>query len=484
MATGKKTAETPKPTQLNLVGGKKVLPRPNLTNRRPKLNYRLGSQTEDFISSRLQNQIDDFRQWYISRKLAEKTFNNHLITLKQFFGWLIRYELASQWQPLQGDEKAARFKAILDSFCFESMIPFFPLPKRSRFTTRSEYIEAKEDAKDIRTEEAEETLKLFERFLDFYSATHSTRGNLIGMSVNVTKYLYKNQIDESNIETIPPILLKLKALRRVEEKGARNSPRAVPIEKKFIEYEEVLRVVVELKKLADQKKRTDNRPRVPSAIASAYSRFLMISFLSLLPPDRQQFIRELEIGTSFARGCFGRGDIFIPEAQMSDPSQAGWCINLTKYKTHKTYGDCKITLPNYSFGDGTNLYDYVDLWLNHYRALFKPKGNWLFVRRYEGDKWTNESVHGMVVTVFHRRALKPVNPHMLRHIFNTHLEESHAPITVKSASRKFMKQSDKVAESSYSHAITDRAVAPAITYMKGMITEAFQNSFDLPSKNE
>jgi len=492
----KESVESSTPAPLNLVGGKKVPPIPKLTDIKHKSDYALGSQPGDFINLRLENEINQFRQWYVfKKKLSETIFNSRLKSLNQFFGWLIRYELASQWQTLQGEdqekeqreeqekEQTAKFRKIMDGFCFETLIPFNPLPKRSRFTTRSEYIEAKEDVKDIRSEKADDALKLFKDFLDFYSENHSTREFLISMAISLTQYLYRDEIDETNLETIPSILLKLKVLKRTEKEEAKNSPKAVPIEKKFISYEEVLQVVVELKKRADQQERVYYRtkdkthfgPRTPQAMALACSRFLIVSLLSLLPPDRQQLVRELEIGTSFARGYFGPGNIFVPEDEMDEPSQAGWCFNLTKYKTRKTYGDCKITLPNYPFGDGTFLYDYVDLWLNQYRSLLNPRGNWLFVKHKKGDKLKAADVHNIVVTAFHRHTGKAVNPHLLRHIFNTHLEESNAPQDVKAASRKLMKQSDKMGETTYNHGINDRQVAPAIRYMGGMITKAFES---------
>ncbi len=64
---------------------------------------------------------------------------------------------------------------------------------------------------------------------------------------------------------------------------------------------------------------------------------------------------------------------------------------------------------------------------------------------------------------------------MLRHIFNTHLEESNAPQDVKTSSRKLMKQSNEMGETKYNHGINDRHAAPAIKYMKGMITKAFES---------
>lgn len=481
--------KAPELIQLKLAGGKKVLPVPKLTNRDKKPKYTLGSQPEDFINPRLQQQIDGWEKWYLSRKLGKRTWQNDLVFLKQFFGWFVRYELASEWQGLHGDERTAKFRIILDSFCFETMIPFIPLPKRSSFATRSEYLEAREDAKDIRIEEAEQAIKLIKRFLNFYSENYNTREFLIEVAMSVTRYVYNDHIDESNLETIPPILLKLKSLRKAGSRDGKNAPRVVSIDKKFIDYEEVLRVVVKLKQLTDQTERAKFRsktklhtePRAPVSVAWACSRFLIIALLSLLPPDRQQLIRDLEIGKSFAKGCFGRGDIFIPECEMDDPGQAGWCINLTHYKTHATYGDCKITLPNYPFGDGTTLYDYLDLWLNHYRPILEPKGNWLFVRHKKGDQWQGTDLCAMIVKVFNRYAGKPVNPHMLRHIFNTFLEEKNVPKDVKTASRKLMKQSDKIAETVYNHAITDRVVAPAIEYLHGLILETFQNSSE-PSK--
>lgn len=423
----KESVEAPTPTPLRLVGGKKVPLVPRLTDRKQKPSYALGSQSDDFINPRLENEINQCRYWYITtKKLSEAVFIENFKRLRQFFGWLIRHEQASQWQTLEGEEKTAKFKEIMDGFCLENLIPFDPLPKRSQFTTRSEYLEAKEDAKDIRDEKADETIKFFKRFLDFYTENHATRGLLVKMAISFTEYLYRDEINATKPETIPPILLNLKSLVKTEKEEQQNSPRAVPIEKKFISYEEVLQVVVELKKRADQQKRVSKRKktkngsksRAPRAIACDCSRFLIISFLSLLPPDRQQLVRELEIGTSFARGYFGPGNIFVPEDEMDEPSQAGWCFNLTKYKTRKTYGDCKITLPNYPFGDGTFLYDYVDLWLNQYRSLLNPKGNWLFVKHRKGDKWAGTDVYGTVVHAFHRYTGKVVNPHLLRHIFN------------------------------------------------------------------
>jgi len=478
------SVEAPIPARLNLVGGKKVSRIPKLTDRKRKPKYVLGSQPEDFINPRLENEINQLRYWHITTKeLSEVTFNNHLIHLKQFFGWLIRYEQASQWQTLEGKKKTAKLKEIMDSFCLETLIPFNPLPKRSQFKTQSKYKKAKEDVIEIRDEKADDAQKLFERFLDFYTKNYATRGFLTQMAISVTKYLYCGEIKETKLETIPPILLNLKALAKTEKGKGEGSPRAVPIEEKFIPYEEVLQVVVELKKRADQQERVDREtktktylcPRAPQAMAWDCSRFLIVSFLSVFPPDRQQLVRDLEIGTSFARGCFGAGNIFTPEDEMGDPSQARWCFNLTKYKTHKTYGDCKITVPNYSFGDGTTLYDYIDLWLNQYRSLLNPKGNWLFVRHRRGDKWKGEDVWKMVVKVFHRYTGKGVNPHLLRHIFNTHLEETNASKDVKSASRKMMKQSDKMGSTKYNHAITDRQVAPAIEYMRGLVDKAFNS---------
>ena len=478
----KESVEAPIPARLYLAGGKKVLPIPKLTDRKKKPTYKLGSQPDDFINSKLENQINEFRGWYVSeRELSEVTFDASLIHLKQFFGWLIRYERASQWQTLQGKEKTDKFKEIMNGFCLETLIPFNPLPKRSHFKTHSKYKKAKEDVIDIRDEKADDAQKLFERFLGFYTKNRVSKGFLTRMAINVTQYLYRGEIDETKSETVPSILLKLKALIKTERKEGEGAPRAVPIEKKFVSYEEVLQAVVELKKLADQQERIRTRtktktgfePRSPQEVARACSRFLIVSFLSLLPPDRQQLVRDLEIGTSFARGCFRTGDIFTPEDEMDDPSQANWCFNLTKYKTRKTYGDFKITVPNYPFGDGTTLYDYIDLWLNQYRSLLNPKGDWLFVKHREGGKWKAGDVWNMVVKVFYRHTGKAVNPHLLRHIFNTHLEETNAPQDVKSASRKLMKQSDKIGSTRYNHAITDRQVAPAIEYMGGMITEAF-----------
>lgn len=504
----KESVEAPPPARLNLVGGKKVPQRLRLTDKEKKPNYTLCSQKDDFINPRLENQINEFHKWYVTTKdLSEVAFNTNLGYLKQFFGWLIRYERASEWQTTQEEKqtlqekqtleekektlqeqekaKAARFKEVLDSFCLETLIPFDPLLKRTNFPhlTTQEYRDAEDDFKVIRRERANDAKKLFERFLDFYSKNHATRGFLTNMAISVTQYLYRDAIDEIDPVTIPPILLHLKVLVKAEKGKEQNSPRAVPIEKKFVSYKEALQVVVELKKRADQKERVRGRtrnktkmyfePRSPQEVARACSRFLMIAFLSLLPPDRQQLVRELEIGISFVRGCFGAGNVFIPEDKMSDPSQANWCFNLTKYKTHKTYGDVKITVPNYPFGGGTTLYTYIDLWLNQYRSLLNPEGDWLFVRHNKGDKWEGNDVWSMVVTVFHRQTGKSVNPHMLRHIFNTYLEETNAPKDVKSASRKLMKQSDKIGSTKYNHAITDRVVAPAIEFMRGMVAEAF-----------
>lgn len=76
------------------------------------------------------------------------------------------------------------------------------------------------------------------------------------------------------------------------------------------------------------------------------------------------------------------------------------------------------------FDDGTCVYDYLNLWLSTYRQyLVKGDTKTFFVRELKGDQHNCCSVWSMFKSFFKRKAKVEVNPHQLRHIFATYINE-------------------------------------------------------------
>lgn len=424
-----------------------------VTGKPCKARYSLGAVDGDYLNETLNDQIVRLEQYLAGRKLAPCTLELTLVELKRFLGWLVHYKGYS-----------------LAELTFESVIQFSPLyPPRDYSKPRVEWLEAKEDAKDMAEEVARKNINLIEEYLNFYSDQSRTKALALDSLVRVAQFLYKDETRDDEPFRDIPIIKHIWRKRAVEEKILRRQPNVVPIEKKTLDdWASVVLVLQGLKYEADlthtdvrnSSCRTGYRKkkRPPNAIAKSYRRFLTLAFLVLLPPDRVQMLQSLELGVTLLRGSVkGRfpNERFTPaDEKMADSPKAFWYIKLTNYKTAGKHGVFHMPVPDFWLGN-KSFYQYIEEWLNVHRAVYKPEHNYFFLAK-TGHAVSPRNIWAQFTKAFTRLAGKPVGPHMLRHIYRTDINRFEAKDDafkemVSETVGKMMRHKTKTANTDYNH---------------------------------
>lgn len=428
---------------------------------------------------RLDKSIDDFYGWMLSSgkfKEGASTPRTRLENVERCLGWLHKYE-----------------GIPIEDLSLNSIIQFAKRPKRTQFPPtvvgQQEWEAADYYAKATAKEMAINDIKMIKKYLNFYSENIRTRSIVTDSVKTLAGYIYDSEItfyDSSgdiDEEYIPSIIKHLRKLQS-SETADKNCPPAVDEDLKFVEYPEALRVVLELKKEADTTIGQNSRRRAIKGVARSYQHFLVIAFLCLFPPERQQIIRCLKLGASFAKGCVVRGPKFIPAEQMKDPSQAKWCFNIPKeeQKMGYIYGDYVIPLFNFVFEDGSTLHEYIDRWVEYYRLAFDPKEDYLFIGTKKGTQLSSTRIWEMVRRKFFLYLGKPTNPHLLRKIYKTFLKESKVPGYIEDLASKAMKHSREIADKVYNLALLEEELRPIFEFNQQVINamvkdeENYENS--------
>lgn len=452
----------------------------NISGKLKREKYSLGTCWGDYTTFNLHLQLKEFRR-FLAKELNQKevTIENNNYCVHQFFGWLYRFN-----------------NIQLDDLSLEQLVSYVPLKlEREDFKSRAAYLDAQADAKDKAKEAAKKTVKLAEKYMEFYSGVAKSRLVVLNILINIAKFLYKNDTDydeAKNFEDIP-VVQQLRRCYRTHSGIAKVSPKVVPYEKKSVPWPETLKVLWHLKQEADLEflyhkehrsstgRRKDKRSE--AAIATSIQRFLIVSFLVMLPPDRQQFIRSLEMGKTLVKGAFING-LFVPVEKMSKPSEAEWYsfLSVNEYKTGNTYGKFEGRIPNFNLGD-KSFYDYIELWVSKYRAtLVKPNNEaikHMFIKPIVGTKFTTDGVWSLVRSVFMRFTGVPVNPHSLRHCYRTFLNDSNASVEVKRGAAIWMKHDELTAEKHYNQQPKQHQIEPVLEYNQKLV-EDFFNSYQSP----
>jgi hypothetical protein len=315
-------------------------------------------------------------------------------------------------------------------------------------------------AKEVRREEERQGIKAVERlFRQFAAYTHAQSiGRLVELDwlIRLTKYLYDEDIQEVGEEGIS-ILKCLKRLRKQLRKKAEEEASRLPYGEVSLGREALLSLIVRLKHLATQEKGINGkRPLALSTRARHMQQFLLIALLGLIPPRRRRVLVELEVGRTLRRGL--RIDRrFIPVEELPDSSQARWyfTLNPEDYKTGKVNGVDWTPIENWTFEDGTTLYDYIDRWLQDLRPQLNPQHQGFFIQTGHG-----RSVAGARVTaeIFYR---------WCRHATERHAGVSVAPKTFRKMYVSLIKSLPHITEADL------EAVAAAMGHSRQMQEQVY-----------
>ena len=304
-------------------------------------------------------------------------------------------------------------------------------------------------------EEAKETRTLVEEYLTWQGGHPSSALIAIGAVINVAKYLYRAQTDDDeydNFEDIP-VIRRLRRLVVEKAEEAKNAVPAVPYTSKSIPWEQTKKVVLAVQLEADLKTQpSTDKPRSDGAVARSIQNLLILLLFMSQPPDRSRTIYEFEVGRTLRFGQY-KDERFTEAKDLPLNVKAIWWIHLEPkdYKTGNTYGDVwdglHDTAPGF-LGDGKTMYDYIDLWLKQYRAVFKPTHKCLLTA--EHNKALNDrGLRSRVRDIFFKHTGVPVSPKEIRKMYVTFLKTSGASEQVMEGARNRMRHSQKTQNEDY-----------------------------------
>jgi hypothetical protein len=348
------------------------------------------------------------------------------------------------------------------------------------------FLEALAISKEVQRKTEKQTVKhveqLFQRFASYTFGQSVSRRQEVHWLIRLTKYVYRDDIQELGPRAIP-ILQFLQQLRQQLQQKAKGETSRLPYEEGSLNREPLLEMLYRLKHLATQEKDVHGkRDLTLSTRALNIQRFLILALLSVLPPRRRRVIAELSLDKTFRQGL--RIDRrFVPVAELRDPSQAMWYYTLDAeaYKTGRTKGKDWSPIVNWQFGDGTALYDYIDIWLTELRPLLKPQHDFVFVKpgfgtAVAGTPISSDTVYNWCRQVTERHTDTAVAVKTFRKMYVTYVKSipdvTEAELDAIAAA---MGHSREMQEKVYNQLGNDETVAPVIDFQRRINQNYLEN---------
>jgi len=435
--------------------------------------YKLGSRPGDFVNSALEKQLNDLVA-YLSEKRRPPTIETGLTQTKLLLGWLHR-------------EKGIP----LEDLRLESIVPFIPVNpilddyKRKKGRDKGvvdtrRYDAAKFTLQQEAEEQAPKTVGRIKEYLTWRGSHPGSDAIALGAFINVAKFLYQKETKKKKTFGDIKVIEGLREPHNECKRLAKTAPPTVPYSEKSIPWEDALKVLRAVQKEADLRAQPSNRstPLAETTIARNIQNLLTLLLFMASPPDRSRTFYELEVGRTFVFGQYKNGK-FTAAAKMKNPDEAEWLFHLfpADYKTGDIYGETWDSLPDTPEGflaDGKTLYYYLDLWLNQYRAVFKPTHKCLLTAS-KGKPLDSVSMYTRVRELFFKHTGVPVTPKELRKMYVTYLKDSEATEAELEGAAASMHHSRKMQSEIYDQQKRGNKVAPVEEFHKRSMTAAFKD---------
>lgn len=393
----------------------------------------LGDRLEKKYPDRSEIEI----QFIINSELEklETEFNSVLEFLEKNRRDITIDGIKNSYYRLLGWEYLQKPNLTIEDISLSSIVPIVDTKVGRCKTPEERYIkegEKREEAMD----KTDERLEWLENFFEDYRITSAgTAQKYIDSLITISKFYYQkitNKRRYSNYEDIEFIC----ALRVLRNRCAETMEgrRIKPI---MLNYSEVIQVMKSLKADFDHEcyerldRRKNNKQYLQKSEKSNIQRaknlqkFLKLMLVTIYPPERQRTLRELTFGKTLKFGTVDELGYFRELDPFDYKNNEGMYFIVLNPEDHKNGNEhYQDALLNRVFEDGTCVYDYLNLWLGTYRQyLVKGDTNTFFVREKKGEQHTCGSVLSMFKNFFNRKAEVKVNPHQLRHIFATYINE-------------------------------------------------------------
>jgi integrase len=305
-------------------------------------------------------------------------------------------------------------------------------------------------------------------FLDFLEGERGVSANGLMSSISpiniLVKYQHNSESEDKDFRDIPAMAVIRRHLNEIREKQKTQKP-VIDNSAKWLNLPEILTKVVEPLRLECAYRINNHGVRTDNAIAASFQRFLMLGFLTFIPPRRQQEWRDLKISSSCLLTDKPKnltsGQFIHPLPADRDKEKfygylykdvdGKWYKDTPpeSYKTGDTYGYQKLEIPNNVFKeDGKSLYDYLEAFLYGYfrdskgnwvsggkkingdvtlkngkwhnlRMSFEPAHNFFFMQSKKGYPLTEKDFAYIIRAAAHRLTGQLLTPHLLRDIYAT-----------------------------------------------------------------
>ena len=466
------------------IGGKTILKNdPSLYLKELKAKYPNLSEEKIFQKAEysLKNIFKTFDSFieYRKKTCRERTCNKELDSILRFIGW---YKIDNNLS--------------IEQLNIKEIIPVI-----------SPYIEYKEEELNddnfitkvakkewVLKKRIKDKSKKFIFFLNKYLFEHKTNIKVSSKEIIVQsliyfcRFLYKNITDVEENDDYQDISLinRLRVFNRdlakiTEIKGKKEEN--VPFT-----WEEIELVCERLRKEANQNfeyhklhKNNKGHKLTKRKKALHLQKFLVIAFFCVMPPDRQRTFRELTFGETLKYGIRDKNNIFRSHETLEAEEIPKYYIHLLphQYKTGKTYGTYWYEINNIEYEDNTRFYDYLNQWLfEGYRDELATveKTNAVFIRTLEGvsfksgdegkDKNEANCFGAFIKNIFQRKTKYPLNPHALRNIYVTHINNLGLPEETRKAIAYMMHHDLETANKTYNKQTPDEKIALGVDYLK------------------
>lgn len=433
--------------------GKKTI-RIDRISLRDRLEKKYLERSEKEIQFILDSQLERLEtEFNHTLEFLEKTRRD--ITINSIKGFY--YRLLG-WEYLQND------LLTIEDISLNSIIPIVDTRVGKCQTPQERYIKEGEKRQEA-IDQTDERLEWLENFFDDYGITSTgTAQKYIDSLIALSKFYYKaitNKRRYSNYEDIEFIC----ALRVLRNRCAKTMQgrKVKPI---MLTHSEVIEVMKSLKADFDHeyyerlvttknnKQYLKKTPKDNIQRAKSLQKFLMLMLLTVYPPERQRTLRELTLGKTLKFGTVDELGYFRELDPFDYKNNQGTYFIVLNPEDHKNGNEhYQDALFNRVFDDGTCVYDYLNLWWGTYRQyLVKGDTQTFFVRELKGDEHNPSSVWQMFKNFFKRKAEVEVNPHQLRHIFATYINEcEEAGENVKASAAYRMRHSPNMFNTIYNH---------------------------------
>lgn len=436
-------------------------------NFKRKPNYGLMSHKSDYVNEKLSGEIKAYKAHLLFINNSPRTIEMKIEHIMYFLGWLHRFKNISY-----------------EDLSINKIIRHTPLNLKLELNyldeaTYGKYLIKKEFLKQKSFDDAKEDIKIIKEFLDFKGGSPYSLKNTVVMLICLAKFIYKDEIDSNIYEhnSVPHVKLLTNIRANLTERLKTYSD-VVPFDEKSVDWNTALIVLDQVRGWATFQ--TSKQKRKKQAIANDLQRFLALSFLTLIPPDRRRTYVDLEIGKTMVYGEIKEGIFIKKERQQKNGS---WFTYLqpANCKTGKFYGDSRVRIPNIVFPDNKNLYDYIDLWLDWGREYkYKCSHNYFFrgmkcpKEKKTYPKISGSSFYGWIRSIFENTVGVPVSIKEFRKMYITFLYRSNVSYELKQSAALAQHHSVQMQSKIYNQQSQDEKIEPIINFNQNYIENFFR----------